>query len=177
MPALSNPKYERFAQQLAEGVAQHKAYSASGYTSHNPAARACSSRLLKTARIILARVQELQRQGAKHVEVTVQTIASELDEARAIAREQKQGAAMTAASLGKAKILGLEPPTKTELGGPGDFRVAQSTSELAEKFLRALNPSLVEVSDEAQQAFIEEMRRHEAVVEAIAYGNTDGMQH
>jgi hypothetical protein len=57
MPTLRNPRHERFAQALAEGKSQQKAYVAAGYSATS--ARANASTLLKRNASISKRVQEL----------------------------------------------------------------------------------------------------------------------
>ena len=67
---------------------------------------------------ISARVKELQAVVLKRHDTTVDSLIAELEEAREIARggDRPQAGAMVAASLGKAKILGLIKD-KTELTG------------------------------------------------------------
>jgi phage terminase small subunit len=55
MPALKNPKHEKFAQGLAQGLSQLEAYSSAGYNPHAP--NACS---LAAKPSIVERVAELQ---------------------------------------------------------------------------------------------------------------------
>jgi hypothetical protein len=64
-------------------------------------------------------VQELQRQAAKRKRLTVEAAIDELDDARTIAMRNEQASAM-AATLGKAKIAGLDI-SRSEVGKPGDF--------------------------------------------------------
>ena len=63
-------------------------------------------RLFKNPNIAL-RVIELQAEHRERHNVTVDTITAELDENREVGRAEGQAAAMTAATLGKAKIHGL----------------------------------------------------------------------
>lgn len=65
-----------------------------------------ASRLLADPKVS-ARVIELQEAAAERTLVTVESITAELDEARDLARDEKQSAAMTTAILGKAKVNGL----------------------------------------------------------------------
>lgn len=111
MAALSNHKWELFSQELAKGKTADEAYQAAGYKEN----RHNASRL-KTNETILARVAELLERGAIRAEVTVASIIAELDEARELARQVQQPAAMTSASMGKAKIAGLLVD-RTELTG------------------------------------------------------------
>ena len=56
---------------------------------------------------VTSRLAELQMEAAERSQVTVESITKELEEARKVAKDEKQGAAMTGASMGKAKVNGL----------------------------------------------------------------------
>lgn len=140
MPALAKPRHEAFAQAIVAGIAkgwtQHEAYRAAGYNPSNEAtARACASRLLTIGNKIGARIAELQAQAAKRKQVTVATIVEELEEARGVAKDQAQGAAMVAASSAKAKVLGLSVE-RIEQGKPGDFTQADTSEQVANALLK-----------------------------------------
>jgi hypothetical protein len=170
MPPLENPRHEAFAQALFEGLGNGlthgQAYSAAGYTGNPNAAKVNASRLLKSARHIIDRVQELQAQAAKNRQATVESIVDELEVAREIARENKQPSAMVAASTAKAKILGLDI-SRTEVGKPGDFDAINSKEELAEKYLLEANPEAI-ITANKREMVIAELQRHMAAVSAIA---------
>lgn len=102
MPVLPNIKHERFAQALAKGSSQADAYVKAGYKPSEPHA----SRLASDGKVS-ARVAELLERAANSTIETVATMASQLDEDREFARELKQASAAVAASMGKAKVLGL----------------------------------------------------------------------
>jgi hypothetical protein len=101
MPVLPNPRHESFAQALAKGKSATEAMAAAGYSDARN-----SSRLTKNDEI-QRRVAELRERGAKKVEVTLESLAAELDEARAIAAAEKQPGAMVQATMGKGKLFGL----------------------------------------------------------------------
>ncbi|MDV3257805.1 MAG: hypothetical protein LOX97_08515 [Sphingomonas sp.] len=101
MPALKNARHERFAQELAKGKSATDALKAAGYSDPRN-----STRLTKKDEI-RRRVDELQAKVAKKVEVTVESLSAELDEARTIAKGEKQSGAMVQATMGKAKLFGL----------------------------------------------------------------------
>lgn len=67
-----------------------------------------ASKLLSSAKVAL-RVKELHAKVVERHEITVDDLIRELEEARSIAMagERQQPAAMVAASMGKAKLLGL----------------------------------------------------------------------
>ena len=178
MPALKNPRWERFAQAIVDGLAnggsQAQAYEAAGYSTQGHSSESAASRLLRNVEPVIRRVQELQAETAKRKAVTRDSIVDELETAREIARENKQASAMVAASATKAKVCGLFVD-KQEVGSPGDFSAAQSTSEIAEELILQVNPG-VQITDDMRQQAIDELKRHCAILEAIASG-TDGHQH
>lgn len=57
---------------------------------------------------ITARIEELKAQHAERHKLTVDDLLAELEEARTLAREKENPNAMTQATMGKAKILGLD---------------------------------------------------------------------
>lgn len=73
MPALSNPKHERFAQALAKGMTQAEAYADAGYKPSEPNA----SRLTSNDKV-QKRVAELQERAAVRTEITVASITERL---------------------------------------------------------------------------------------------------
>lgn len=75
-----------------------------------------SCKLFSDAKV-MQRVIELQAAHAERHNVTVDTLTKELEEARELAKETAQPAAMTGATMGKAKIHGLAVDKK-ELSGP-----------------------------------------------------------
>ena len=68
---------------------------------------------------VAVRVLELQAEHRERHNVTVDTITKELDENREVAKSEKQSAAMTAATMGKAKIHGLVTDKKELTGKDG----------------------------------------------------------
>ena len=95
-------------------------------------------RLLKSAPAIAGRIRELQAEAAKAKQTTVETVVDELEAARVIAERNEQPSAMVSASMGKARILGLEAPHKSEIGRPGDFSGVESMAELVDKICKTL---------------------------------------
>ena len=57
---------------------------------------------------IAAAVAEAQQAKAKKLDITVESILAELEEARQLALRTEKAAPAVAASMGKAKILGME---------------------------------------------------------------------
>lgn len=73
MPALTNPRHERFAQELFKGTSQQKAYVLVGYKAHesNPAKLASDKR-------IIARLAELSSERAKVDAMAIEKAADAL---------------------------------------------------------------------------------------------------
>lgn len=131
MPVLKNPKHERFAQELAKGKSAAEAYQTAGY-SPNPG----NCIRLKGNESVSNRVAEIVGRVAKRAEVTIEDIARQLDEDRALAHEVKQAGAAVSASSVKAKLFGLirekhehtganGGPIKHDLSGLSDDNLAQ----------------------------------------------------
>ena len=102
MPALKNARWERFAQALAKGETTDAAYALAGYTPN----RGNATRL-KAKEAVLGRLAEIQEKAAVRAEITAADIAKQLDEDREFARKVGSAAASVAATMGKAKVLGL----------------------------------------------------------------------
>lgn len=103
MPALTNPRHERFAQELAKGKTADEAYVAAGYkpNRHN------ASRL-KTNETITNRVAEIQERGAVRAEITIADLTQMLMEDRTGARSAEQFSAAISAVNAIAKLHGLD---------------------------------------------------------------------
>lgn len=73
MPALENPKHERFAQELAKGKTADEAYAEAGYKpDRGNASRLTANDNVKT------RVAEIQERAAVRTEITVADITKRL---------------------------------------------------------------------------------------------------
>ena len=105
MAALANRKHELFAQAIAAGETQDRAYELAGYRKSEHSRKAASR--LATNVDIQARAATLQERAAIKVECTVDDIARQLDEDRKLAREMGQASAAVSATMGKAKLLGM----------------------------------------------------------------------
>lgn len=139
MPMLRNPRHERFAQALAKGLSGKAAYVEAGFRARDHAAEVEGSKLLRKPEVS-ARIAELQARQVRRLDVTVETICQELEAARAGAMAARQYSAATAASLGKAKLLGLitdkaeiETTVRRPMRDPGAVR-QMSLQEWEERF-------------------------------------------
>jgi hypothetical protein len=179
MPALDNPRWERFAQAIVQGLAngdrkpysQGRAYIAAGYTAKDQgkrggSAECAASRLLNRVKPILERVRELQAIAARNAAETAEKMARELNEIQYEARADKAHAAAVAAVLGKAKVLNICVERHEVVA---DFSTAQSMQDIGRKLLQSIGfkePDDVSIQSaiEANNAFIERLEaiRNEA---------------
>jgi phage terminase small subunit len=77
MPLLSNPRHERFAQELARGRSSTEAYKEAGYDCEGSSAWSAASRLSRNVQVS-ARVRELQTAGAERAVLTEEWVISRL---------------------------------------------------------------------------------------------------
>src|SRR5262249_7208993 len=153
MPALNNPRWERFAQLIVEGLmngdrkaySQGRAYIAAGYEAKDAgkrggSAEAAASRLLNRVKPILDRVRELQAEATKRLQpkldLSRERIGRRLDLASRIAEQQGNAAAMATSELGIARVFGhLNENTEC---APTDFASAKTMTDIGRNYCRAL---------------------------------------
>ena len=71
---------------------------------------------------ITARIETLQAEHAKRNAITVDSLINELEEARTVAKEKENPNAMVTATMGKAKLLGLDKQLiEMKVDGSADF--------------------------------------------------------
>lgn len=118
MSVLSNPKHEKFSQELAKGKSQSEAYETAGYKPDSGAASRLSGNVS-----IQSRVAEIMERGAIRAEVSVASITERLirisEKGEAIGEPAGLSVARQAA-MDAAKLHGLIVEKK-ETGRPGDF--------------------------------------------------------
>jgi hypothetical protein len=170
MPALSNPRYERFAQALFAGLAgetrmkraQSTAYLIA-YPNCKPgnSAESAASQLLRRIKPITDRVRELQAEQSakiqKKIDLSKERIGRRLDLASTMAEQQGNAQAIVASELGIAKVFG-HITDKTELTQI-DFNQVKSMHDMGVKLLQSVgfaapdNASVAEAI-EANDAFV-----------------------
>src|SRR5262245_18391834 len=183
MPALANPRWERFAQAIVEGLAngdrkpysQGRAYIAAGYTAKDQgksggSAECAASRLLNRVKPIVERVRELQAIAARNAAETAEKMARELNEIQYEARADKAHAAAVSAVLGNTQILTITPD---ESAKPIDFKQAKSMQDIGRKLLQSMglkepDDASIQAAIEANDTFIDRLK---AISEA-AQGHT-----
>lgn len=102
MPALSNPKWEAFAQGLAKGKSSDKAYTDAGYTPN----RGNATRL-KANEAVTSRLNELLERAAVRTEITTAKLTEMLMEDRRLAHQVGQAGAAVSAGVAIGKLYGL----------------------------------------------------------------------
>lgn len=105
-------------------------------------ARAIVSRMLTDVNV-RAFYDSLVAVAAGEAQITLKTLLEELEEARqaAMLQEKPQAAAMVAATMGKAKLLGLEAPSKIDHTSTDG---SMSPSRVDESLVSALVDKLVD---------------------------------
>ena len=167
MPPLENPRWELFAQKIVEGLvngheafSQGRAYSAAGYIAKGDAADVNASRLLRKAREIGERVQEIQAAALAKLErkldVSRERVGRRLDKASRMAETEGNAANMVAAEMGIAKVFGLAKASDNY--NPIDPSNAQSMHEIGRLLLESVgtkSPSQTQINlaVEADNAF------------------------
>ena len=102
MPVLTNQRHELFAQALAKGMTQDKAYAVAGYKPDQPHA----NRLALNG-MIKDRVAELQQKGAERAVITVESLIAEAEEVRRLAIANGQLPSAIAAIKEKGVLSGV----------------------------------------------------------------------
>ena len=169
MPALNNPRYERFAQALFAGLAgetrvkraQSTAYlTAYPNCSNGNSAEAAASRLLRRVKPILERVRELQAESMARqqhsIDLSRERVGRDLDQAFRTAKEQGNATAMVSSALGIAKVFHSVP---NEQDNAFSFKSATSMHEIGRKLLLTVgmqNPDdrSIAAAIEANDAFV-----------------------
>ena len=173
MPALSNPRYERFAQALFAGLAgetrikraQSTAYLAAypNCSKGNPA-EAAASRLLRRVKPIADRVRELQAEANARLQpkldLSRERVGKRLDKASQMAEQQENPANMVAAELGLAKVFHHISDTNN---APQDYNSAESMHDIGRKLLQSIgfaSPDDASINEavEANDRFIDELQ-------------------
>jgi hypothetical protein len=141
------PQREAFARAIAKGGSQAGAYREAFPASKkwkDKSVHERASTLMRDIKVV-SRVEELRSKVAAKVVLTVENLIAELEEARSaalMAGPSPQSSAAVAATMGKAKLLGLDKQI-VELsgkdGGPIQTKadVTLSPSDAYERLMRA----------------------------------------
>lgn len=114
------PKQESFCQKFIELGNASEAYRQS-YNCERMKTSTINSRAkeLRKDGPITARIDELQADHRERHDWTVDDAIIELEEARQVAKQEAAASAMVAATMGKAKVLGLLVDKKEHAGADG----------------------------------------------------------
>lgn len=129
MPVLNNVRHERFSQELARGSSANRAYEIAGYKPDDGHA----SRLAGNGKV-KERINELQSDAAKSIQLDRTAILRMLIEDHEMARRRGQ----SAAAIKAIELLGRELcrmfVDRKEVGTPGQFQYQNMTeSQLNER--------------------------------------------
>jgi len=114
--SVSNPKKDRklYTKELAfvnlilegekDGPAYKKAYNSKG----NETTCRKEGHTVRSRWPVYLAIEKGQAEAAKRSEITADTLIVELEEARQVGKSEGSGAAMTGATMGKARLLGLD---------------------------------------------------------------------
>src|SRR5215813_12559610 len=172
MPALTNPRWEAFAQALFIGLGgKTRQERANAYLIAYPgstapgSAKASAARLLTRVSPILDRVRELQAEQAqrtqKKVDISRDRLARRLDMASTLAEQQGNVAGIVSSELGIAKIFGLES-AKQE--GTQSFKDARSMQDIGRRLLISVGvrepcDAAIELAIQANNQFVQRPER------------------
>ena len=186
MPALANPRWERFAQCLVEGLlnghrksfSHGRAYIAAGYLAKDAgkpggSAEAAASRLLKKVKPILDRVRELQAELAAQTKETREKCVQELNELKRDAQAEKAYGPAVSAVMGKAKILNFITD-QVDANQQVNFNSAQSISDIGRKLLQSIgfkepDDVSIQAAVEANDRFIDELQQIQQRAQSLTH--------
>src|SRR5215467_13347317 len=147
MPALANPRWERFALALFAGLdgktrverAQSTAYLAA-YPNCKPgnSAESAACQLLRRIKPITERVRELQAEQSakiqKKIDLSRERVGRRLDLASQMAERQENPNGIATAELGIAKVFHR---LDTQDEDPADFTTALNMTDVGRKLLQS----------------------------------------
>jgi hypothetical protein len=179
MPVLDNPKWERFCQNIVNGVkrqgekfSQGRAYVDAGYNAKDVgkqggSAEACASRLLNRAKLenrIAELLQEAQAKATSKRAYDIDTITERIGIASKIAEEDRNPSALYGAEKTIAEVRGLIV-RKAETTVKTDNNMPTNSREIAIALLRDIG--LDDPSDEAIELALEAYDRLVAGLERV----------
>jgi len=174
MPALANPRWERFALALFAGLdgktrierAQSTAYLAA-YPNCKPgsSAESAASQLLRRIKPITERVRELQEEQSrkiqKKIDLSKERIGRRLNLASEMAEQQQNPAAIVNSELGIAKVFHrIDTNSDTT---QVDFNSAESMRDIGERLLQSIgfrepDDVSIQAAISANDRFIDELQ-------------------
>lgn len=140
------PKYDQFCIGIAAGMGKAEAYYAAGFKSIRGTRVEGPARLLKRDDI-QARIAQLRAIQAMRLNVTMDSLVLELEEARQAAIRDMNHNAAVAATLGKAKLLGFltEKPFADDGKTPKPSPIPTGVVEISEEeWLAKFKPPMLQ---------------------------------
>lgn len=116
-------KQETFCQKYIETGNASEAYRQAYGSKGKPETVARSAHELIVHPKVSARLAELREAVAKTHGVTISSLIAELEEARQVGKGREQAAAMVAATMGKAKLAGLDKDAGDEGDAPAPVKI------------------------------------------------------
>jgi tetrahydromethanopterin S-methyltransferase subunit G len=184
MPALANPRWERFALALFAGLdgktrlerAHSTAYLVA-YPNCKPgnSAEAAASQLLRRIKPITDRVRELQAEQSakiqKKIDLSKERIGRRLNLASEMAEQQQNPAAIVNSELGIAKVFHkIDAPDPNQV----DFTTAHSMQDIGRKLLQSVgfaspDDVSIQAAISANDRFIEELQQIHQRAQALTF--------
>ena len=116
-------KQEKFCQKYVElgnaSEAYRQSYNCENYNESSITSNA--HKLLKNTDILLT-IENLKSNAARRHNITIDDLLDELTENRALALQEGQASAATSATMGKAKLLGLDVTKLDHSSSDGSFK-------------------------------------------------------
>jgi hypothetical protein len=163
MPALENPRHERFAQAIFAGLSGETRKARAASTAYVTAYPSCSAghsaesaawRLLRRVEPIMARVRELQAEANARLQpkldLSRERVGRRLDLASTMAEQQGNPSGIVNSELGIAKVFHRIDDAQAK---QTDFNSAQSMQDIGRKLLQSIGFS--EPDDVSVQAAVE----------------------
>lgn len=130
MPSLTNARYERFAQALAQGKSADEAYADAGYRPNRG-----NASTLKANQSVQARVAELQERVVKGIILDRQWVLDKLIENAKEAKDRGDGGVVNRALELLGKELGMFVDRKEIRTGPLDEATPDELERLREELI------------------------------------------
>lgn len=126
-------KQEAFCQRYIETGNASEAYRLVYQSKAKPETQHRSAHALLKSPKVAARVEQLRKGLEKAHHVTVASLMAELEEARKLAKQVKAPSSMVSATMGKAKLAGLDkdPDTGGEEATPVKVEVTVSDARIS----------------------------------------------
>jgi len=176
MPALANPRWERFALALFAGLdgktrleRAHSTAYLTAYPNCKPgnSAESAASQLLRRIKPITERVRELQAEQSakiqKKIDLSRERVGRRLDLASQIAEQDRNAQGIVASELGIAKVFHSVRTDDNDISNI-DFTKARNMQDIGRKLLQSVgfaspDDVSIQAAIEANDAFIDRLQQ------------------